>query len=203
MNRRRRRKLRRILWTAWQYVKLVAVLLFAMAAGAACYHQYLVQHRQIPIERKWEQEIRLEMVQMSREVAAEAPEPIVCTTAPDDIEKEERMDELELMAICIEAEAGNQDLTGKRMAADVILNRVDDPDFPDTITDVISQKYAFTSFWDGGMDKVVEPSEETFLAVRMELEERGWPGLLYFTAGEWPKYGTPWKKVGDHYFSTK
>lgn len=113
------------------------------------------------------------------------------------------MDELEPMAICIEAEAGNQNLTGKRMVADVILNRVDDPDFPNTITEVISQKYAFTSFWDGGMDKVVEPSEETFLAVRMELEERGWPGLLYFTAGEWPKYGTPWKKVGDHYFSTK
>ena len=84
----------------------------------------------------------------------------------------------------------------------MILNRVDDPDFPDSITEVISQKYAFSSFWDGGMDRA-EPSEETFLAVKMELEERGWPGLLYFTAGEWPKYGTPRKKVGDHYFSTK
>ena len=109
---------------------------------------------------------------------------------PDDIEEEMKMDELELMAICVEAEAGNQDLIGKRMVADVILNRVDDPDFPDSITEVISQKYAFSSFWDGGMD-------------RAELEERGWPGLLYFTAGEWPKYGTPRKKVGDHYFSTK
>lgn len=85
----------------------------------------------------------------------------------------------------------------------MILNRVDDKDFPDTIEGVISQKNAFTSFWDGGMDRVVEPSEETIRAVQMELEKRSWPGLLYFTAEGWPAYGTPWKQVGDHYFSTK
>lgn len=201
MNRRKKRKLRRLIWTAWEYLKLAAVLLFTMAAGAACYHQYLVQRR-LPAEQRWEPETKVETMQLIEKVSEEAPEIIAYTMTPDDIEEEMRMDELELMAICVEAEAGNQDLTGKRMVADVILNRVDDPDFPDSITEVISQKYAFSSFWDGGMDRA-EPSEETFQAVKMELEERGWPGLLYFTAGEWPKYGTPWKKVGDHYFSTK
>ena len=201
MNRRTKRKLRRLIWTAWEYLKLAAVVMFAMAAVAACYHQYLAQQR-LPVEQRWEPEIRVETLQMFQKVSTEAPKQTIYTMTPDDIEEEMKMDELELMAICVEAEAGNQDLTGKRMVADVILNRVDDPDFPDSITEVISQKYAFSSFWDRGMDRA-EPSEETFLAVKMELEERGWPGLLYFTAGEWPKYGTPWKKVGDHYFSTK
>ena len=84
-----------------------------------------------------------------------------------------------------------------------ILNRVDDPAWPDTIEGVITEPYAFSSYWDGGMARVWEPSEETYLAVRMELEERSWPELYYFTAGGYGSYGTPWKQVGDHYFSTK
>lgn len=112
-------------------------------------------------------------------------------------------DELELLAICVEAEAGNQDLLGKRLVVDVILNRVDDADWPDTITEVISQPYAFSSFWDGGMERVIEPSETTFKAVRMELEERSYPGLYYFRTDWYSDYGEPWRKVGDHYFSKK
>ena len=115
----------------------------------------------------------------------------------EEIAEEEYLDSLELLAICVEAEAGNQGLDGKRMVVDVILNRVDDPDWPGTIEEVISQPTHFTSYWDGGMDKV-SVSEG-----RMELESRSWPGIYYFTAGQYSEYGTPWKKVGDHYFSTK
>lgn len=120
----------------------------------------------------------------------------------EEIAEEEYWDSLELLAICVEAEAGNQGLEGKRLVVDVILNRVEDPAFPDTIPEVISQPYHFSSFWDGGMDRV-SISEETFEAVRLELENRSYPGVLYFTAGRYSEYGTPWKKVGDHYFSTK
>lgn len=123
-------------------------------------------------------------------------------TTEEELEEQEYYDSLELLAICVEAEAGNQGLDGKRMVVDVILNRVDDPDWPGTIEEVISQPTHFTSYWDGGMDKV-SVSDETFEAVRMELENRSWPGIYYFTAGQYSEYGTPWKKVGDHYFSTK
>lgn len=120
----------------------------------------------------------------------------------EDLAEEEYYDSLELLALCVEAEAGNQGLEGKRLVVDVILNRVDDPDFPDTIEGVISQPYHFSTFWDGGIDKA-DPTEETFEAVKMELKERSYPGVLYFTAGGYGDYGTPWRKVGDHYFSTK
>lgn len=123
--------------------------------------------------------------------------------SPEEIAEEEYYDSLELLAVCVEAEAGNQDLDGKRMVVDVILNRVDDLDWPDTITGVITEKKAFSSYWNGAMDNVWEPSEETFQAVRMELENRSWPGIYYFSAEGYSQYGTPWKKVGDHYFSTK
>lgn len=106
------------------------------------------------------------------------------------------------MANCVEAEAGNQDDLGKRYVADVILNRVDDPDFPDTIHGVISQKYQFSSFWDGGMDKW-KPTEEAIRICREELEARTNTSLLFFTAGEFNPYGTPAFIHGDHYFSTK
>lgn len=124
---------------------------------------------------------------------------------PVDIEEEEYWDSLELLTICVEAEAGNQGLQGKRLVADVILNRAEDTSgqWPDTISGAISQKNQFTSYWDGNMAGIWEPSEETYQAIRMEVEQRGYPGIYYFREGQWPGCGTPWKKTGDHYFSTK
>ena len=112
------------------------------------------------------------------------------------------LESMEMLARCVEAEAGNQGLEGKRLVVDVILNRVIDPDFPDSIQKVIGQPYHFSVYWNGAMEKV-EVTEETRQAIRMELEEISYPGVMYFREGDWSLYGTPWKQVGDHYFSTK
>lgn len=112
------------------------------------------------------------------------------------------LESMEMLARCVEAEAGNQGLEGKRLVVDVILNRANDPDFPDSIQKVIGQPYHFSVYWNGSMEKV-EVSEETRQAIRMELEEISYPGVMYFREGDWSLYGTPWKQVGDHYFSTK
>lgn len=118
----------------------------------------------------------------------------------DDIQEEIYWDSLEMLAICVEAEAGNQDLYGKRLVADVILNRVDSDRFPDNIVSVITEKYHFTTYWDGAMDMVTCPSEETYEAVRMELNERTDDKILFFTAGDYNPYCTPAFKYKDHYF---
>mgnify|MGYP003290592396 CR=1 FL=1 len=109
---------------------------------------------------------------------------------------------VELMARVVEAEAGNQNLLGKRMVVDVILNRVRDEDFPDTIVDVIFEENAFAVIGNE-MYEQVEVSEETWTAVHMELEEISYPGLFYFCSTGFHEYGTPWNKIGDHYFNTK
>ena len=132
-----------------------------------------------------------------------SPNEILKVEEPLDIEEEmeneEFCDSLEILACCVEAEAGNQDLLGKRLVADVILNRVDSPRFPNTIEEVVSQKYHFTTFWDGTMARIV-PSDETFKAVQMELDERTDSEILFFTAGDYNTYCVPAYRHGDHYF---
>lgn len=119
--------------------------------------------------------------------------------------EEDYYNSLELMAKCVEAEAANQGLIGKRMVVDVILNRVNDTtdEWPDTIVDVITQPYQFTTYWNGAMDNVEEISVETWEAIFLELEEITYPDIYYFTNGDFHEYGTPWEKIGDHYFNKK
>lgn len=123
-------------------------------------------------------------------------------TAYAQVYEEMYYDNLELLACCVEAEAGNQGLYGKQLVIDVILNRVDDPDFPDCITDVIMQPNQFSVVLDGRINEVT-PTEETYEAIRLEFEHRQNTEILFFTAEGFSKYGTPWMKIGDHYFSTK
>lgn len=126
---------------------------------------------------------------------------VVRVEEPLKVDKEiEQSDEsIEILTRCVEAEAGNQDLLGKRLVCDVILNRVDSPRFPDTIEEVIKQKYHFTTFWDGSMNSI-EPSEETNKAVEMELQQRTDSEILFFTAGDYNIFSKPAYKHGDHYF---
>ncbi len=147
-------------------------------------------------------------------VDTEPPEPAdqeealeAYEVTPDDLDLESYYDSLELLALCVEAEAGDQGLYGKKLVVDVVLNRVDSPDFPDNITDVILQcgtngVYQF-SVVDDGRIYAVEPTEETFQAVREELESRTNREILFFTAEGFSPYGSAWEKVGDHYFSTE
>lgn len=110
--------------------------------------------------------------------------------------------ELEVLAKCVEAEAGNQDIDVKRAVVSVILNRVDDDDWPDTISEVIADPYEFATYWNGRMDEVT-PSTSTYEAIVLEMETRSYPGLYYFDMDKYLQYGTPYKKMGDIYFSTK
>ncbi len=86
----------------------------------------------------------------------------------------------------VEAEASGEDETGKLLVANVVLNRVKDEDFPDTITEVIFQKNKgvtqFSPVSNGRFWKV-EISEETISAVNRALSgEDVSQGALYFAA---------------------
>lgn len=111
-------------------------------------------------------------------------------------------DELGLLAQIVWCEAGNQDLHGKELVADVILNRVDDPDFPDTIQDVIFEKGQFSTandYWLGKAAKGI--TEDCYQAVANEIEDRNDTDILYFRTGGFSAYGEAMYKYGDHYFS--
>lgn len=122
----------------------------------------------------------------------------------EEIEEENRFGEMELVAQLVQAEAGNQDLTGKRYVVDVVLNRRDDPRFPDTVEGVIFQKdpVQFSVTVNGRFEEAGWTiDEETYQAVLMEYEsERLDSGVLYFN-NEIPKNGKNPFKYGDHWFS--
>ncbi len=86
----------------------------------------------------------------------------------------------------VEAEAGGEDRKGKVLVANVILNRVMDEQFPDTITEVIFQQEGgvcqFSPIRDGRFYSV-KVSDETVEAVNAALygEDQS-DGALYFMA---------------------
>lgn len=95
----------------------------------------------------------------------------------------------ENMLRIVEAEAGGEDRTGKLLVANVIINRVTDEKFPDTVTDVVFQQEngvcQFSPIKDGRFYSV-KVSEETVKAVEAALYgEDCSNGALYFMAREY------------------
>ena len=123
----------------------------------------------------------------------------------EEIRNEIYYGEIEEVALLIQAEAGNQDELGKRYVADVIWNRVDDKDFPDTPLDVIYQidPVQFATTVNGAMGKAgYTITEEVFQIALEERESRTNSEIVYFRTDEYGT-GTSAFKYGDHYFSTK
>lgn len=94
-------------------------------------------------------------------------------------------DVYELMKI-VEAEAGCEDSKGKLLVANVIINRVKNPKFPNTIKEVIYQKNnvvtQFSPVSNGKINKV-QVTEETKVAVYSALYGKDESkGALFFMA---------------------
>lgn len=114
--------------------------------------------------------------------------------------------ELELLALVIQAEAGNQDELGKRYVADVIMNRVHSKAFPDTIREVLYQKnpVQFACVYDGALDKAgYTVTEDCFTIAEEEYWSQQDTEIVYFRTQKYHSSGHPKFKHGDHYFSTK
>lgn len=69
--------------------------------------------------------------------------------------------------IHLEAEA--EPMEGKIAVGNVILNRVVDPTFPNTIKEVVYQKGQFSPVSNGSMDKLTQPSASAIAAARRAL----------------------------------
>ncbi len=74
-----------------------------------------------------------------------------------------------LLAKLIQCEAGNQPIEAKEAVVMVVLNRVDDIRFPNTIEEVIRQNvdgiYQFSPLMEGGSFYYTEPTEESYKAI--------------------------------------
>ena len=113
-------------------------------------------------------------------------------------------EELDLLYRTVQAECGYQEPNdGVGAVADVIANRCRSGTFPDTITEVVTQKNQFST-WSNGMIDEAEPSEQVMDVCRSRIEEGVvYSDILFFTAGYYNPYCEPAFVIGHHYFGTE
>ncbi|WP_404356247.1 cell wall hydrolase [Cytobacillus firmus] len=109
------------------------------------------------------------------------------------------------MAHIVNGEARGESYEGQVAVASVMLNRLESRDFPDTISNVIFQKNAFTAIYDGQYH--LQPSKTSFQAVKDAF--LGWDpsgGAVYYynpklVTDEWIFTRTVIKQIGNHQFA--
>lgn len=113
--------------------------------------------------------------------------------------------DLYLLAKCVHAEARGEPYVGQVAVAAVILNRVESPEFPNTIAGVIYQPWAFTAVHDGQI--YLEPNDTAYQAAQDALN--GWDptyGCLYYynpvtATSEWIYSRQVVITIGKHVFA--
>ena len=206
INRKRRRRLSNK--TRWMLISLLIGCILGALAGIG--HIRSVKNwekvesewvkEQIEADRAYEAEVAAERERWEQmEQAGSIP---VTDLTEEDIKEMDYWGELELLAAVVEAEAGNQDMIGKRLVVDVVLNRVDSPLFPDTITEVLEQPGQFTTMWNGAVeDAGYHMQQDDYDAVMMEVTGKRLDyDIYFFTAGEYNASCKPAYIHGDHYF---
>lgn len=95
-------------------------------------------------------------------------------------------DEKIILATIVEAEAGGEDITGKMLVANTVINRVNSSSFPDTVKDVVFQKvggsYQFSPILDGRYWSVIVSDDSNEAVDRVLKGEDYSQGALYFSA---------------------
>lgn len=105
--------------------------------------------------------------------------------------------EIDLMAQLVWHEAGNQDMVGKMLVADTVLNRMESEQFPNTVEEVIFQKGQYTTAKVLGR---IEPPIDCYGAVLSEIDgERYNTEVIFF--GRAYGCGKPLFQHQDHCFS--
>jgi len=116
-----------------------------------------------------------------------------------------RETELALLSRLVSGEARGEPYVGQVAVAAVVLNRVRDSAFPNTVSGVIFQTGAFDAVWDGQFD--MEPTASSIRAARDALN--GWDptgGCLYYynprtATNEWIWTRTVQLTIGEHAFA--
>lgn len=109
-------------------------------------------------------------------------------------------DTLYWLSHIIYAESGNQPLEGKIAVGNVVMNRVKDPRFPDSLYDVLFQKGQFSPASSGSIYR--DPNWESTVAAMLVMDGAEVTDALFFNAvrGRAPKGRTYVATIGDHAF---
>ena len=112
-------------------------------------------------------------------------------------------DEVELLAALVYCEAGNQSYEGKLAVANVVLNRLNSSQFPNTIKDVIYQKNQFSPASSGALEKALNngvPSDCVKAAKDAMSGNNNVEGFLFFNTVVNTDSVADYIQIGDHIF---
>ena len=117
-----------------------------------------------------------------------------------------RTSDVQLLARAINGEARGESYEGQVAVGAVILNRVKDPSFPNTIAGVIYQNGAFTAVSDGQINVPISENSTVYKAAQDALN--GWDptnGCTYYFNPDTATNSWIWskqivKKIGKHNF---
>ena len=113
-------------------------------------------------------------------------------------------DDLNWLARAVHGEARGETYTGQVAVAAVIINRVQSPQFPDTIKEVIFERLAFTAVADGQI--YLKPDTNAIKAAREALSGKDPSnGALYYwnpakATSKWIWTRSIIKRIGNHVF---
>lgn len=114
-------------------------------------------------------------------------------------------EQLYLLSKLVSSEARGESYEGQVAVAAVVINRVRDPRFPDTIEEVIYQKNAFSVVGNGQIYK--DPTDSAYKAAREALYGKDpTNGAIFFwnpdiATCKWIKKLDPHKRIGNHVFA--
>lgn len=109
-----------------------------------------------------------------------------------------------LLARIISAEARGEPYIGQVAVGAVVLNRIEHPSFPDTLSGVIYQNGAFTAVTDGQFDQPI--ADSAYQAAREALNGNDPSGgaIYYYnpdkTSNQWIRTRPVIKRIGNHLF---
>ena len=112
-------------------------------------------------------------------------------------------DEVELLAALVYCEAGNQSYEGKLAVANVVLNRLNSSQFPNTIKDVIYQKNQFSPASSGALERALNngvPSDCVKAAKDAMSGNNNVEGFLFFNTVVNTDSVADYIQIGDHIF---
>lgn len=111
---------------------------------------------------------------------------VVTTTSSSSVSAYER----DMLAKMVWAESRGEDKKGQVLVANVIMNRVKDPSFPNTIEGVIFQKNAFSPINDGSFNSA-KPTKEHYDSVDLALSGTDYSqGALFFNGAGLNSYAS-------------
>ena len=114
-------------------------------------------------------------------------------------------EELLLLSKLVTGEARGESYEGQVAVAAVVINRVKDPRFPNSIKDVIYQKNAFSVVKNGSIN--LQPTESAYSAAQDALYGKDpTDKAIYFwnpdiATCKWIKTLNPYMRIGNHVFA--